>query len=128
MPMLLKETATDDTDDFSIYTKVIFITSWGIVLCCIGWMGLAFYLGEPIIAFLTAPALLGTILVTILTAYGMPLLGRTVWSASGIAAVTLANFTVHEAANPELMYLVLLGGPFLTFAVGQMACSSWCSV
>ncbi|WP_439143575.1 ATP-binding protein [Planktotalea sp.] len=117
--MLLKEDAPTNEDHHSIHTKVIFITSWGIVVCCIGWMALAYYLGEPLIALLTAPALLGTIFATIVTAYGMPLLGRSVWSAGGIVAVTLASFTIHEAANPELMYLILLGGPFLTFAVGR---------
>lgn len=49
----------------------------------------------------------------------MPLLARSVWSAFGILSVTLANFTLHSAANPEIMYLVLLGGPFLTFAIGR---------
>jgi signal transduction histidine kinase/CheY-like chemotaxis protein len=117
--MLFEENTPKNKDQRSIYTKVIFITSWGIVACCIGWMLLAYYLNEPLIALLTGPALLGTIFATIFTAYGMPLLGRTVWSAGGIVAVTLASFTIHEAANPELMYLVLLGGPFLTFAVGR---------
>ena len=100
-------------------TKVILNTSWGIILCCLGWISLSYYLGEPTIALLISPALLGTILAVILAKFGKPLLARTVWVSSGIVAVTLANFTIHPTANPEIMYLVLIGGPFLTFTIGN---------
>lgn len=117
--MLPEELTNLEEDVVSIHTKVIIKTSWGIIICCLGWMGLAFYLDEPVIALLTGPALFGTILAVVLALLEMPLLARSVLIAFGILAVTLANFTLHSAANPEIMYLVLLGGPFLTFAIGR---------
>ena len=119
MPWLPKELTNLEEDVVSIHTKVIIKTSWGIIICCLGWMGLAFYLDEPVIALLTGPALFGTVLAVVLALLEMPLLARSVWSAFGILSVTLANFTLPSAANPEIMYLVLLGGPFLTFAIGR---------
>ncbi|SMX31377.1 ATP-binding protein [Actibacterium lipolyticum] len=100
-------------------TKVILNTSWGIILSCLGWIALSYYLEELLIAAIIAPALLGTIVAMVLAKLGKPLLARVIWVSSGIVAVTLANFTLHPAANPEIMYLVLIGGPFLTFAIGR---------
>jgi signal transduction histidine kinase/CheY-like chemotaxis protein len=117
--MLTEEAKNLEEDVVFIHTKVIIKTSWGIIICCLCWMGLAFYLDEPVIALLTGPALFGTILAVVLALLEMPLLARSVWSAFGILSVTLANFTLPSAANPEIMYLVLLGGPFLTFAIGR---------
>ena len=52
--MLFEENTPENKDQRSIYTKVIFITSWGIVACCIGWMLLAYYLNEPLLHIASA--------------------------------------------------------------------------
>jgi len=72
MPTLPKELTNLEEDVVSIHTKVIIKTSWGIIICCLGWMGLAFYLDEPVIALLTGPALFGTVLAVVLALLEMP--------------------------------------------------------
>ena len=113
------EYISDENIDASIHTKVMLRTSWGIILVCLGWLGLSFYLNEPGIAILTGPALLGTIIAAVLTYSGKPLLARSIWTAMGIFVFSLSNFKIHPAGDPELMYIVMIGGPFLTFAIGR---------
>ena len=117
--MSVEEDESHDEITESINTAVVMKTSWGIILCGTAWMSMSYYLNEPFIIMLTIPAFLGTILAFALVLLGRPLLGRCIWNASGLVAVTWANFTVHSAANPEIMYLILIGGPFLTFAIGK---------
>ena len=73
--MLPEELTNLEEDVVSIHTKVIIKTSWGIIICCLGWMGLAFYLDEPVIALLTGPALFGTILAVVLALLEIALAG-----------------------------------------------------
>lgn len=83
------------------------------------WILFGFYVQQPVVVALSAVAVLGSAVSAILIGSDHKMLARLIWFATGLLTVVGAVFTLHPDTHIELLFAVLLGGPFMTFSFRQ---------
>ena len=99
------------------------------------WVLVGASLGQPLIVLIAAIAVCGSVSAGLLIRTKHKLLARLIWYFNGWVAVVAAAFTMPAESNVELLFVALLGGPFMTFSMRRekgmiillqaFVCSSW---
>lgn len=81
------------------------------------WAVFGIYLQEPAVFGIAVVAGLGSATAWYMVQTTHTLIARMIWYTTGLLAVLGAVFTLHPASNAEMMFVALLGGPFMTFSL-----------
>jgi signal transduction histidine kinase/ActR/RegA family two-component response regulator len=81
------------------------------------WIALGVWVKAPVMVAIPAMAILGAVATRMLLQTEYKLVARLFWFFTGLAAVMGAVFTLPRESNVELLFVVLLGGPFMTFSM-----------
>lgn len=81
------------------------------------WIFLGVVIQAPVMVVISTVAIIGAVVTRMLLKTKYKLLARLLWYSTGLAAVLGAVFTLPPESNVELLFVVLLGGPFMTFSV-----------
>lgn len=81
------------------------------------WIVFGIVVQEPVVVGLASLAIIGSTAAAILIRSERKLLARLIWFSTGLMAVMGAVFSLPATSNVELMFAVLLGGPFMTFSM-----------
>lgn len=81
------------------------------------WIVFGIVVQEPVVVGLASLAIIGSTAAAILIRSERKLLARLIWFSTGLMAVMGAVFSLPATSNVELLFAVLLGGPFMTFSM-----------
>jgi signal transduction histidine kinase/ActR/RegA family two-component response regulator len=99
------------------YYMTVIATAWAILAISLIWIGCALFFDVPAIGYIAGAMVVATTITLTLFYAGALLLARVFWITTGVATVTAASFMVHPSGNVPILYLPLVGGPFLTFSL-----------
>ena len=99
------------------HQATVWVTAWSVVAISLVWIAFGIALQQITIVGIAGFTALGTLLPLALFVGGYDLLGRLVWIATGIVAVTAACFLVDPIGNVQVLFVALIGGPFMTFSM-----------
>jgi len=99
------------------HQATVWVTAWSVVAISLVWVAIGIGLQQITIVGIAGFTALGTLLPLALFVLGYDLLGRLVWIATGIVAVTAACFLVDPIGNVQVLFVALIGGPFMTFSM-----------
>ncbi|MDE4132928.1 ATP-binding protein [Phaeobacter sp. QD34_3] len=88
-----------------------------VVVLSLMWAVFGAYLGEPALVGNALVAGFGSATAWFLVQTRHKMVARLIWYTTGLFAVLGAVFTLHPASNAEMMFVALLGGPFMTFSL-----------
>lgn len=99
------------------HQATVWVTAWSVVVICLVWIVYGVASQQlPVIAIAGFTAL-GTLVPLALFVAGYDLLGRLIWIGTGIIAVSVACFLVDPLGNVQILFVALIGGPFMTFSL-----------
>ncbi len=99
------------------YHATVRVTAWSVLAIAGIWFALGVVLREPLIC-LVAGAIGGSTALTIYLFHaGFDLFGRLLWVLSGLVGTVFACFIVHPIGNVQILFVALIGGPFMTFSL-----------
>ena len=92
-------------------------TAYLVVVLSALWAGFGVYMQEPAVFGIATVAGLGSAIAWYMVQTSHTLIARLIWYTTGLLAVLGAVFMLHPASNAEMMFVALLGGPFMTFSL-----------
>ncbi|MBE1295169.1 MAG: response regulator [Rhodobacteraceae bacterium] len=92
-------------------------TAYLVVVLSAVWAGFGVYMQEPAVFGIATVAGLGSAIAWYMVQTSHTLIARLIWYTTGLLAVLGAVFMLHPASNAEMMFVALLGGPFMTFSL-----------
>ena len=111
----LERSALDDNMERRLRT--VRSTAGLVVVLAIFWAGFGVYLWEPVMIINAMIAGGGSGIARYMVRTRFTLLARLIWYATGLLAVLSTAFMFDPASNAEMMFVALLGGPFMTFSL-----------
>ncbi|WP_297339760.1 ATP-binding protein [Pseudophaeobacter sp.] len=81
------------------------------------WIALGISINAPSMVIISTIAILGSIAARLLINTEYTLLARLLWYFTGLVVVMGSVFTMPPESYIELFFVVLLGGPFMTFSM-----------
>jgi signal transduction histidine kinase/CheY-like chemotaxis protein len=99
------------------HQATVWVTAWSVVVICLVWIVYGIVSQQiPVIAVAGFTAV-GTLVPLALFVAGYDLIGRLIWIGTGIIAVSVACFLVDPLGNVQILFVALIGGPFMTFSL-----------
>ncbi|MEP2716775.1 ATP-binding protein [Pseudophaeobacter sp.] len=93
------------------------VTCNAVVVLGLAWIFVGVAIDAPVVVINSSVAILGSIATRLLLKTEYKLLARILWYAIGLAVVMAVVFTLPPSSNVELFFVILLGGPFMTFSI-----------
>ncbi|MFC4214661.1 ATP-binding protein [Pseudophaeobacter arcticus] len=97
--------------------RTVSVTCNLVVVLGLLWIVLGVFINAPSMVIISAIAIVGSIAASLLLKTEYTLLARLLWYFTGWAAVMGSVFTMPPESYIELFFVVLLGGPFMTFSM-----------
>jgi len=97
--------------------RTVVVTCNAVVVLGLLWILLGVSINAPSMVIISAIAIAGSIAARLLLKTEYKLLARLLWYFTGWAAVIGSVFTMPPDSYIELFFVVLLGGPFMTFSM-----------
>ncbi len=111
----IERSALDDNMERRLRT--VRSTAGLVVVLAAFWAGFGVYLREPVMIINAMIAGGGSAIAWYMVQTRYTLLARLIWYATGLLAVLGTVFMFDPASNAEMMFVALLGGPFMTFSL-----------
>ena len=99
------------------HQATVWVTAWSVVAISLCWVLFGVVIDVPAVIAIAGFTALGTLLPLALFATGYDLQGRLLWIGAGLISVTSACFLVDPLGNVQILFVALVGGPFMTFSL-----------